>query len=174
MNPWGRNRNSFPSKALFHHLFVYHMAPLSSCGATCSLQNTVPEPLAHRYQSSTLPHSTHPCERALCGNTGTGVLLSWRARLNEGGWKSKTFRRTEVDKPDKWHNWHGKQVKVRQRWWDFICYILSNNTVWCWWWLNTQHIIKMSCVSNYSDSICALQTYLHTSGRYTVQPTYIQ
>lgn len=27
MNPWGSSRNSFPSKALFHHLFVYHMPP---------------------------------------------------------------------------------------------------------------------------------------------------
>lgn len=46
MNPWGRNRNSFPSKALFHHLFVYHMPPLSSRGAACSLLHAVPEPPA--------------------------------------------------------------------------------------------------------------------------------
>ncbi len=46
MNPWGRNRNSFPSKALFHHLFVYHTPPLSSCGAACSLLHAVPEPPA--------------------------------------------------------------------------------------------------------------------------------
>lgn len=77
------------------------------------------------YQSSALQHSTRPCEPTLHGKTGT-----WRVRLNEGGWKSKTFKRTDVDKL-RTNDTTDLDRRLKYSRTDRISFVTSSQTTWC-------------------------------------------
>lgn len=77
----------------------------------------------------------------------------------KGDEREKASKRTDADKPDKWHYWHG------YHWRGFICYLPSNNVAWCWWWLNACY--KNALHTQTADT-CSTQTYVWLSFSYTV------